>query len=192
MRKCMFGKTPACKACVDSNCVSDFKACSGIAPPSVAFQVPATIESSACINDTDRKALTSKGQPGIEADLTACGHSSWGDEAKATTCMKQKEAVSDGCASCFGSLIHCSASKCMSKCMFGKTPACKACVDSNCVNDFKACSGIAPPSVAFQFPAATESSACINDADKKALTSKGQPGIEADLTTCGRSSWGDE
>merc|ERR1712226_1551395 len=142
MCKCMFGKTPACKACTETYCIDDFKTCSGITPPSIALQLPAT---NACTNDGDKKALTSKGQSGIEADVTTCGRSSWGDEAKATTCMEQQEGVTDGCAAYFGSLIHCAASKCMGKCMFGKTPACKACTETFCVDDFKTCSGITPP-----------------------------------------------
>merc|ERR1712232_686792 len=113
----------------------------------------------------------------------------WGDESKATACMQQEEGVSNSCASCFGSLIHCTASKCMGKCMFGKTPACKACAETNCVDGFKTCSGITPPSITLQLSA---TDACTNDADRKALSSKGQSGIEADLGACGRSSWGDE
>merc|ERR1712100_206971 len=101
---------------------------------------------------------------------------------KATSCMKSKESYSDGCASCFGALIHCTASKCMGKCMFGQSAACTECVKDNCESSATACSGITPPSLALYVPAG---GACTNAADQQVWTSKGKANFDADMNACG-------
>merc|ERR1711988_67320 len=121
--------------------------------------------------------------------MNACGKSSFGAESKATACMKGKEGYSDGCASCFGATIHCTASKCLAKCMGGESAACKQCVADNCGPDLKTCSGLTPPSFSLQLPADT---ACTNSADQQIWNSKGKSNFAADMSACGHSSFGDE
>ena len=101
---------------------------------------------SACTNDADQKIWTATGEKNFESDLNDCGHSSMGDATKATACMVTKESYSEPCATCFGDLVGCTASKCISSCIFGHTAACAKCVDENCTPAFKTSSGLTPPS----------------------------------------------
>jgi len=103
----------------------------------------------ACTNAGDQQVWTSNGEANFKSDMSACGHSSMGSTGKATSCMKGKEGYSDACATCFGNTIHCTATKCLSKCIGGETAECKQCVDHNCTPDLKACSGLTPPSTSF-------------------------------------------
>jgi len=103
----------------------------------------------ACTNAGDQQVWTSKGEANFKSDMSACGRSSMGNAGRATSCMKDKEGYSDACSTCFGNTIHCTASKCLSKCIGGETAACKQCVEDNCTPDLKACSGLSPPSMLF-------------------------------------------
>merc|ERR1711976_603777 len=157
----------ACKQCVADSCTPALQTCSGLTPPSVAVQLPAD---SACTNSADQQIWNSKGKSNFDADMNACGHSSLGNQDKATSCMKSKEGYSDGCAACFGATISCTASKCWTKCIGGETAACKQCVADSCTPALQTCSGLTPPSVAFQRAAG---SACTGTSDRQTWESKG-------------------
>merc|ERR1719421_2644934 len=120
--------------------------------------------------------------------MNACGKSSWGNKDQATSCMKGKEGYSDTCAACFGGQVACTASQCMSSCMWGETAACKKCVKDHCVAPFETCSGLTPPST----EVAVTGPACTNAADQQVWTSKGQANFDSDMNACGKSSWGNK
>jgi len=111
----------------------------------LALYVPAA---GACTNAADQQVWTSKGKANYHADLDFCAKASWGDAAKATSCIKNREGYSEGCAACFGDAVHCGATTCISKCIFGETAACKQCVTDNCAPAAKTCSGIDDPELA--------------------------------------------
>merc|ERR1719498_665642 len=142
--KCIGGETAACKQCVSDSCTPALKTCSGLTPPSAAIMLGS--QGAACTNAADQQVWNSKGKTNFESDMSACGHSSLGNKDKATSCMKGKEGYSDGCASCFGDTISCTASKCWMKCIGGETAACKQCVSDSCTPSLKTCSGLTPPS----------------------------------------------
>jgi hypothetical protein len=86
--------------------------------------------------------------------MNTCGHRCLGNTACATSCMQDAEHYSQGCASCFGDLVGCTAHSCWSHCIGGETPACKQCVISNCDTPFTTCSGFTPPQASFSVTAA--------------------------------------
>ena len=122
--------------------------CSGITdfPPQVELS---WLAAGKCTNDEDHGVWESKGKAAFSSDMNACGHSSLGNKGLATKCMAGKEGYSSDCAGCFGDTISCTASKCLSKCIGGQSPACTQCVKDNCDSDLLSCSGITdfPPQV---------------------------------------------
>merc|ERR1712159_376055 len=192
--KCMGGDTPACKQCVQANCSPAFNTCSGLTPPSqVSTAIDLVADAGACTNSADQQVWTSKGQANFEADMNACGHSSLGDQDKATICMVGKEGYSQTCAACFGATIACTAKDCLLKCMGGETDDCKQCVQENCSPAFNTCSGLTIPSeVSTAIALVADAGACTNAADQQVWTSKGQANFKADMTACGHSSLGNQ
>jgi hypothetical protein len=113
--------------------------------------------------------------------MSACGHSSWGNQDKATSCMKSKEGYSDGCATCFGATIACTASKCMTKCIAGETAACKQCVADNCNSALETCSGLTPPTFALQYQGGTN---CTDTQDRQIWERNGRSSFISDMSKC--------
>merc|ERR1719428_271235 len=107
--KCIGGESAACKQCVSEQCDPALQTCSGLTPPSTVTNV---IAAGACTNSADQQVWTSKGEANFDKDMSQCGHSSLGNQDKATECMKSAEGYSQDCATCFGATISCTAKQC--------------------------------------------------------------------------------
>lgn len=98
-----------------------------------------------CLNAIDKKLWDTRGRSDFLEDMDACGNRCLGRAACAAGCLQAKQKYSSPCASCFGELISCSASKCWLPCSRGgeTNPNCRSCVErAGCKTSFQMCSGI--------------------------------------------------
>jgi hypothetical protein len=95
----------------------------------------------ACQNPPDHATWESK-KSVFASDLETCGRECWGDSSCVTSCIVKLDGYSIPCANCFGGLVSCTKSNCMSKCLFGHSVACIDCTKTTCTPKFSTCSGI--------------------------------------------------
>lgn len=93
----------------------------------------------ACDNDGDKAAWASK-KSLMSSDLDTCGRQCWGESSCVSSCMGRLDGYSKPCADCFGTLVSCTKTNCMSKCMLGKSESCVECTKTNCTPKFSSCS----------------------------------------------------
>jgi len=85
----------------------------------------------------------SGGHSHFDHELRHCAAPCLGQTGCASNCMRSSFHYSEGCASCFGELVGCTAGHCMWQCMGGgNSPSCASCVRDSCMPAFKRCSGI--------------------------------------------------
>mmetsp|Transcript_50809 Transcript_50809/g.128135 ORF Transcript_50809/g.128135 Transcript_50809/m.128135 type:complete len:151 (+) Transcript_50809:68-520(+) len=101
-------------------------------------------ETSLCTSSENAKKWKAKGYPNFLEDMDSCGRQCMGRLTCATKCIRTRNGYTEDCATCFGTMISCTASKCWAPCMKGgdQNPACRACTRKKCRPAFEACSGI--------------------------------------------------
>ncbi len=57
------------------------------------------------------------------------------------SCLQTKDAITTGCAACWGAVVSCGAQHCASQCANGQSTACTTCTDQYCTPAFNTCAG---------------------------------------------------
>jgi hypothetical protein len=125
---------------------TDAKATDAKATDAKATDAKAT---GACVNTADTALLDTKDKrDAVTAKATACGTGCLvADAAPAVcslACVKKETNLSEGCSTCYATIISCVFSKCLSECAAAPTStACGTCRETNCNAAFYTCSGLA-------------------------------------------------
>lgn len=105
--------------------------------------ITSTEASGACANGADHDIWYGGGNTRVHEFMHACGAACWGGTLCVRNCVQQKEGYSDTCSKCFGDVAACTALHCIIPCLGGAaTKNCLACVSSECMSTFHACSGL--------------------------------------------------
>ena len=155
----------ACNGCADTYCGVAFGVCAGL-----------FTSDGACTSPQDLQAID---EGDLDGQLDACSASCDGaDDLSAclTECFTDGLGVSPGCVECQVQLLECAVVSCPGDCGVND-PACEACLEDNCLDDYLSCTGFGDPSFGGE-------SLCLGEADLQAIDTDALDDAEGCTNAC--------
>merc|ERR1712139_454854 len=184
LAKVINGRTPDCVTCLKAagcdTAAFGSGSCTGFDAPSLSVKALA----GQCTDADTSKWNADTNHQAWQSDMTSCGTKCLGSGSCVTSCM-EGDGWSSGCAGCFGTLVQCTSTHCLAKCINGRTPDCVSCLKAagcdTAAFGSGSCTGFDAPSMSVKALAGQ----CTDADTSKWNADAGQKTWQSQMTSCG-------